>query len=199
MNFPVPCVVISLILGERGPLDKVSANWPLVEAALDAAGIYSPMCAVAAIATIAVETGRFSPVKERGGGTYLANLYEDRPDLGNDQPGDGVRFRGRGFVQIIGRRNYERFGREIGEDLVANPDAVLDPRVAAAILALVFKDRDVRRHADQLNWEMVRRRLSRNLTQWTPFMDVVTMLLAALRNPLPASGSPAESVAERAQ
>lgn len=196
MNFPVSCEMISLILGERGPLEKIAANWPLVEGALDVAAIYSPLCAVAAIATIAIETARFCPVKEHGGPVYLTNLYENRPDLGNDQPGDGVKFRGRGFVPIIGRRNYERFGREIGEDLVANPDAALDPRVAAAVLAVVFKDRDVRTYADQQNWEMVRRRVGRHLTGWTRFIDVVITLVAAVRNPPPAGAS---QDAERAQ
>jgi putative chitinase len=199
VNFPVSSVVISLILGDYGPLAKVSANWPLVEAALDAAGIYSPLCAVAAIATIAVETGRFSPTKERGGPAYLTNLYENRPDLGNDQPGDGARFQGRGFVPIIGRRSYERFGREIGEDLVADPDAALDPRIAAAILAVIFKDRGVRTYADQQNWEMVRRRVTRDLTEWPRFIDIVTKLVAALGNPPPASGTSQEAVAERAE
>jgi putative chitinase len=181
MNFPVPNTVISAILGERGPLAKIDANWPFVESALDAAGIYSPLCAVAAIATISVETGTFSPTKERGGPSYLANLYENRGDLWNDHPGDGARFRGRGFVPIIGRRDYERFGMEIGKDLVADPDAALDPSVAAAILALHFADRDVRTHADQQNWEMVRRRVNPSLAGWPRFMDVVTKLVSALK------------------
>jgi hypothetical protein len=99
MNFPVPSMVISSILGYYGPLAKVTANWPLVEASLDTAGIYSPLCAVAAIATISVETGRFNPTKERGGPTYL------------------TKFQGRGFIPIVGRREYEHFGMEIGKDL----------------------------------------------------------------------------------
>ncbi len=82
MNFPVSVAVISSILGEYGPVPKVEAHWPLVEAALDAAGIYSPLCAVAAIATISVETGRFSPIKERGGPSYLTNLYKTEQTSG---------------------------------------------------------------------------------------------------------------------
>jgi predicted chitinase len=190
MNFPVPIPVISSILGHYGPIEKVAANWPLVEAALDGAEIYSPLCAVVAIATISVETGMFCPMKERGGPTYITNLYENRKDLGNVNPGDGVRFRGRGFIQITGRRDYDRFGREIGHNLIANPDAALDPRVAAAILALVFKERDVRVFADQENWEMVRRRVvSAAFTEWARFFDVVTKLVTALNNPPPAGSS----------
>jgi predicted chitinase len=185
MNFPVPAVVISAILGDYGPLEKVIANWPLVEAALDARAIYSPLCAVAAIATIAVETGRFSPVKEHREAPYLTNLYENRRDLGNVNLGDGLRFRGRGFIPIIGRRAYEHFGRQIGTDLAVNPDLALDPAIAAAILAVFFKDRGVHRSANEQNWEMVRRRVNGGLTGFTRFIDVATHLVAALKNPPP--------------
>lgn len=183
MNFPLSVEKISEILGESGPLDRVRANWPLVEAALDRAGIYSEMTAVAAIATIAVETGRFSPVREQGGPAYLANLYEGRKDLGNDVAGDGAKFRGRGFIQITGRWDYQHFGDELGRDLIANPDAALDPSVAAAILALYFRERQIRNYADQQNWEMVRRRVNGGLNGWPLFFEAVTGLLAALKSP----------------
>jgi predicted chitinase len=185
MNFQLSHEIISAVLGEYGPLAKIEANWPLVEAALDAQGIYSPLCAIAAIATIAVETGRFTPVKERGGRTYLTNLYENRADLGNDQEGDGAKFQGRGFIQIVGRRAYEHFGSEIGRDLTVDPDQVLDPGVAASIFAVAFKERGVPVHADQQNWEMARRRVNPDLPELPRFMDVVTKLVSALKN-LPA-------------
>jgi hypothetical protein len=172
MNFPVSIATISAILGPFGPIENVRANWPLVEAALDAAEIYSPLCAVAAISTIAAESGSFSPMKS-GGPANLANLY--------------AKFYGRGFIQITGRRDYGHFGREIGQDLIENPDAALDPRIAAGILAVYFKERNVRVLADQQNWEMVRRRVRPALTEWPRFIDVVTKLLSALNNPLPAS------------
>jgi len=122
MKVPVPVPLIAAILGPYGPPTNVANNSPLVEAALDAAAIYSPLCAVAAIATISVETRRFCPIKQRSSLSYLRGLYENRKDLGNDQPGDSVRFCGRGVIPIIGRRSYEHFGVEIGKDLARNPD-----------------------------------------------------------------------------
>src|SRR5208337_4586239 len=95
MNFPIGIEIIAAILGPYGPIENVRANWPIVEAALDRRDVYTEYGAIAAIATIGVETGRFSPIKECGGPTYLANLYENRKDLGNVNPGDGVKFRGR--------------------------------------------------------------------------------------------------------
>jgi hypothetical protein len=196
MSFPVRSTVIASILGGCGPLVKVSAHWPLVEAALDAAAIYSPLCAVGAIATISVETRRFSPTKERGGPTYLANVYENRRDLGNVNPGDGAKFQRRGFIPIIGRRDYEHFGMEIGKDLAGSPDLALDPAIAAAILAVYFKERDIRTFADRQNWEMVRRRVNAAMTGWLRFIDVVAKLVSALKNSPPSTAGTSQEAIE---
>lgn len=183
MNFPLSVEKISEILGECGPLDRVRANWPLVETALDRAGVYSEMTAVAAIATISVETGRFSPIREQGGPAYLARLYEGRKDLGNNVAGDGVKFRGRGFIQITGRWDYQHFGGEIGTDLIANPDAALNPSVAAMILAIYFRERQIHLYADQQNWKMVREKVDGGLKGWPRYIDSVSKLLSALKSP----------------
>jgi predicted chitinase len=188
MNFPLSVEIIAAILGPYGPTENVAANWPTLEAALDKRAIYTPFTAVACIATVAVETGNFSPVKERGGPTYLTNLYENRKDLGNVNAGDGVKYRGRGFVQITGRWDYSHFGQEISEDLLANPDLAMDPAVAADILALFFHERHIPLYADQQNWEMVRRRVNGGLTGWPRFIDAVTKLTTALNNPPPVAG-----------
>ena len=59
--------------------------------------------------------------------------------MGNNEPGDGYKYRGRGFIQITGKKNYERFGSQIGVDLVKNPDLANDPVIAAKISALFVK------------------------------------------------------------
>jgi hypothetical protein len=196
MNFPVPCSVISAILGQSGPPTNVANNWPLVERALDARAIYSPLCAVAAIATISVETRWFCPIKLRERPTYLRDLYENRKDLGNVQPGDGVKFLGRGFIPIIGRRSYEHFGAEIGVDLAGNPDLALDPEIAAEILAVCFRERAIHRSANQQNWEMVRRRVNPAANAWTRFFDAVLKLVAASNNPPPATDALPRAIEE---
>ena len=50
--------------------------------------------------------------------------YEGRKDLGNTQSGDGVRFKGRGYIQLTGRANYGVFSQFIGEDCVTQPELV---------------------------------------------------------------------------
>ena len=52
---------------------------------------------------------------------------------GSVASGDGYKYRGRGFNQLTGRGNYEKYGGKIGEDLVGNPDKVNDVDIAAKI------------------------------------------------------------------
>jgi hypothetical protein len=133
---------ISAILGS--PLEHVEANWPLVDAALVDRNMGDRPVEIAALATIGVETGGFLPIPEWASG----DEYEGRADLGNTQPGDGRRYKGRGYVQITGRANYETYGTAIGVDLEASPDLALEPATAARIFAAYF---ELHRSLDGLN------------------------------------------------
>lgn len=187
LNISIPQICAAL--GVSCPPANVAQNWPLVEAALATRRIDSPMCCIAAIATIAVETGAFAPVKERGGPQYLDALYDGRADLGNTEPGDGSRYRGRGFVQITGRWNYEHFGKEIGVNLVSQPDLALDPRVAAEIFAMFFQERRVAPFADAQKWDLVRRRVNGGVNGWPRFIDVINKLVAQIPSELHVNNS----------
>ena len=76
------------------------------------------------------ESGNFKWIVEFASGA----AYEGRKDLGNTQPGDGIRFKGRGYIQLTGRANYGKFSTFCGEDCVANPDLVANkfPMMSAA-------------------------------------------------------------------
>lgn len=84
-------------------------------------------------------------VHESGAGAHMEEFasgraYEGRSSLGNTQPGDGMRYKGRGYVQITGRRNYADWSRRLGVDLVGNPSLATDPRIAAQILVGGMKE-----------------------------------------------------------
>lgn len=84
-------------------------------------------------ATAFHETARtMRPITEFGGKNYFRR-YDGRKDLGNTQPGDGFRFRGRGYVQLTGRKNYSDWTKRLGIDLVGNPDLALNAEVAGKI------------------------------------------------------------------
>jgi hypothetical protein len=68
----------------------------------------------------------------------IANkVYGNR--MGNNQPGDGYKYRGRGLIQLTGKNNYSMFGKIIGMDLVSNPDAASSLGTAADIAAAFYK------------------------------------------------------------
>lgn len=84
-------------------------------------------------------------VHESGAGKYMEEIasgsaYEGRKDLGNNQSGDGVRYKGRGFVQITGRNNYTNWSKKLGIDLVGNPEEAEKPEIAARILVQGMKE-----------------------------------------------------------
>lgn len=59
--------------------------------------------------------------------TEIANkVYANRMGNGNEQSGDGYRFRGRGFIQITGYDNYKNLSTHTGVNYVKNPDLLLN-------------------------------------------------------------------------
>ncbi|MBD0344904.1 MAG: hypothetical protein ICV63_08785 [Coleofasciculus sp. Co-bin14] len=85
------------------------------------------------LATVKHETAAtYEPIEEWASG----DAYEWREDLGNTQPGDGRRFKGRGAAQITGRRNYKVFSELLGIDLENYPERALEEEISDRILIL---------------------------------------------------------------
>jgi len=94
-------------------------------------GIETPMQIAAFIAQIGHESGRLRYVRELWGPTPAQARYEGRMDLGNSEPGDGSKFRGRGLIQITGRANYLRCANALCLDLIDHPELLEQPEHAA--------------------------------------------------------------------
>lgn len=111
-----------------------------MEQAIVAAGVRDPTTKAQIMAQTAHESGNFKYTTELGGPSYFKR-YEGRRDLGNVQPGDGYKYRGRGFLQVTGRANYAQMSRELGVDFVSNPDLLSTPKYAALSAMVWFKKR----------------------------------------------------------
>lgn len=66
--------------------------------------------------------------------------YEGRADLGNTQPGDGKRFKGRGLVQVTGRANYKKWSARLKVDFVASPEQIKLPKYCLPIMVIGMKE-----------------------------------------------------------
>lgn len=132
-------------------LDALARNLPHVKAGLEAAGLVDKPMVLVALATIRAESEGFEPIDEAisrfntspGGRPF--DLYDHRADLGNEGPPDGERYRGRGFVQLTGRFNYEWASRRLGwgDRLLREPEAANDSATAGAILGLFLAERQL--------------------------------------------------------
>lgn len=74
---------------------------------------------------LAHESDHFATMEEYASGS----AYEGRKDLGNTQPGDGKRYKGRGPIQITGRANYRTYGKMFGIDGESHPELLLTPSI----------------------------------------------------------------------
>ena len=145
---------VQQIFPNTPPLN-VRFHLPFVLKGLRNAQLADKSMVLMALATIRAETEAFQPIDEfvspsnTAPGSQPFGLYDNRQDLGNTGPPDGALFRGRGFVQLTGRANYQQIGKAIGlgDQLVENPDLANDPDVAARILAafLLSKAAGIRR------------------------------------------------------
>ncbi|MGI4819870.1 MAG: glycoside hydrolase family 19 protein [Janthinobacterium lividum] len=96
------------------------------------------------LAQIGHESSGLDAVREYASGA----AYEGRKDLGNIVAGDGVRYRGRGLIQITGRVNYYALSKAFGVDFVANPLLLESPRYAALSAGWYWASRNLNDLAD---------------------------------------------------
>ena len=138
--------------------------------------INTPARVAAFLAQIGHESARFRYVEELASG----KAYEGRKDLGNVEPGDGVRFKGRGLIQITGRNNYRLCGDYLGVDLLSDPELLERPDYASLSAAWYWYTHGLNELADKGDF----RRITKIINGGTNGFDDRLALWAAAKEVL---------------
>jgi hypothetical protein len=143
INFATAGIDLEALIDAAGSTVRRLAreSIPIIVAECLASGIVDKAHIAYILATSEHESKAGKFMTELWGPTPAQRRYEGRQDLGNTQRGDGFRFRGRGYVQITGRTNYDFWSQRLHIDLIADPDHVArDPSTAAKILVQGMRD-----------------------------------------------------------
>ena len=111
--------------------DTARKYLPFMEQAMNEFQINNPARAQMWLAQVGHESGSLRYMEEIASGA----AYEGRKDLGNTQPGDGRKYKGRGPIQLTGRANYAAAGKALNLDLINNPQLAAEPRNAFRVSA----------------------------------------------------------------
>lgn len=137
--------------------DRSKAWAPALEVARGVGEITTPLRAAHLLAQTLHESSALSLLVELWGPSQVPAQarYETRADLGNTQPGDGYRYRGRGPIQVTGRRNYAMARDELRQlgvsgvpDFEARPDDLLVPTWGALAAAAWWRRNGANKWAD---------------------------------------------------
>ncbi|MBW3496988.1 glycoside hydrolase family 19 protein [Janthinobacterium sp. NKUCC08_JDC] len=127
-----------------------------LNAAMVEFGITTPARQASFLSQVGHESGQLRHVRELASG----QAYEGRVDLGNTQRGDGVRFRGRGLLQVTGRANYAACGKALGLDLLAQPELLEQAVNACRSAGWFWQTKGLNALADAGDQERVTRRIN---------------------------------------
>ncbi|WP_310646839.1 glycoside hydrolase family 19 protein [Limnohabitans sp.] len=154
-------------------LARAAAWMPHIVAAMAEFEINTPARTSMFLAQIGHESGGLVYTTELWGPTPAQRGYEGRKDLGNTQPGDGLKYRGRGLIQITGRINYDHVGQAFLLDLLQNPSLLSAPALAARSAAWYWKEHGLNELADAGDFEHITRRINGGLNGYKERMALL--------------------------
>jgi len=108
------------------------------------------------LAQVGHESGQLRYVKELASG----EAYEGRIDLGNSEPGDGVRYKGRGLIQLTGKANYVALMMLLNIDCVAHPELLETPKNACRSAGWFWQRNGLNALADEGDFLKITRRIN---------------------------------------
>jgi predicted chitinase len=136
--------------------DKATTYLPYLNNAMIEGEINTPLRIAAFVSQLAHESAQLKYFEELASGKD----YEGRKDLGNIKPGDGVRYKGRGPIQLTGRANYHLAGVALGIDLINNPTRASDPSVAFRIAIWFWFTKKLNELADEGKFDSITKKIN---------------------------------------
>lgn len=176
-----------------------------IDAAMGRWGINTPLRQAAFIGQIAHESGRFSSLEENlnytaerltvvwpgrfptiqaarpfanNAAALAEKVYSGR--MGNNVPGDGFAFRGRGLIHLTGREDYAAYTMAANVDALTSPGIVATPEFAADSAAWFWSDKRCNGLADRQDWAALTNRINGGTTGLSERIAYINKALALL-------------------
>lgn len=141
---------------------RLAPHLPYIAPALEKAAIDTPLRIAAFMAQLAHESAEFRYMEELADGS----AYEGREDLGNVVPGDGVKYKGHGPIQITGRANHMVCGQALKLDLVNYPRLICLPQNGTASACWFWNSRKLSKVADREWFRVTTRIINGGFNGW---------------------------------
>jgi putative chitinase len=170
---PLPAITLDQLLqiARYADPNRVEGLLPHLLLTMAEYNITTPLRQTHFLAQLIHESGSFYYVEEIDSGEYL----EGRTDLGNTEPGDGARYKGRGLIQITGRTNYDTCGQDLGVDLLNDPTRLMDDDLACLSAGWFWRKNDLNQYADADDVEMVTRTINGGLNGFDERQDFLAI------------------------
>lgn len=181
-------------LAPKGSSAILEGLAPSLSVTLPRFGITTPLRLQHFLAQAAHETAGFKTLVEYGTEAYFNKRYGPQTSvgkrLGNTQPGDGARFRGRGIFQCTGRFNYDKYGKAINVDLIRQPDRAADPAISILIAGEYWKAKGLNALADADDIEGITRKINGGLNGLSDRKAYLEKAKAIFADPVPLRAVP---------
>lgn len=133
-----------------------------LNAVMDRYEINTPERQAMFLAQIAHESGSLRYTQEIASG----EAYEGRADLGNTEEGDGMRFKGHGFIQLTGRANHQKYADYKGMSLDEVLDYLQTDEGAADVAGWFWFTKGLNEIADRGDFKLITKRINGGYNGW---------------------------------
>ena len=149
------------------------------------------------LAQACVESGGFSQLVEQGDDAYFSSKYDGR--MGNTVAGEGIKFKGRGLLQITGRSNYDQIGTRLELDLINDPDGILQPYIYLLVSCEFWRMNNINRvfdaqESDDARVEAITHIINGGISQLKDRRDAYVKVKPLLEKALSPDGPPVTPV-----